>query len=89
MGLAIDDDVESDDQTVESGVFRSYNDLSVVKQVLKYRPEEVQDHLRTSKIWSERFGGTLPYKSQGTFHYSGGLRVVAKSRIDTYSDASN
>lgn len=57
-----DDDVESDDGLVNSGVQTCYRDLLVVKDTLRYEPEQVKRSLRTWKLWTPLFKGTLPYK---------------------------
>ncbi len=60
---AQDDDVESDEEVVRSGVQTSFKDLLVVKDWLKLHPEKVRQGLKTFKLWAPMFGGRLPYKS--------------------------
>ena len=56
-----DDDVESDEEVMQSGVQTSYKDLLAVKDYLKLKPDRVKTSLRTFKLWAPLFGGRLPY----------------------------
>ena len=58
---AQDDDVESDDEVVNSGIQTSFKDLLVVKDYLRHNPERVRAALRTFKTWAPLFGGRMPY----------------------------
>ena len=59
-----DEDCDSDDEVVKSGVQRSFADLLVVKDWLKRRPDRVKRFLKTLKIWAPILGGRLPYKDK-------------------------
>ena len=61
-----DDDVESDEDVMQSGVKTSFKDLLVVKDYLRHKPEQVKKSLRTFKLWAPLFGGNLPYSSSNS-----------------------
>ncbi len=65
-----DDDVESDEEVMNSGVQTSFKDLLVVKDYLRHNPERVRAALRTFKIWAPYFGGRLPYAKQPQRNHS-------------------
>ena len=62
---AQDDDVESDEEVMNSGVQTSFKDLLIVKDYLRHQPEKVRAALRTFKLWAPLFGGRLPYMQRG------------------------
>ena len=66
-----DDDVESDDDVVQSGIHTSFRDLLVVKDYMKLPPEKVRTSLRTYKLWAPLFGGRLPYLHENKGAISG------------------
>ena len=59
-----DDDLESDEGVMQSGVQTSMGDLLVVKDYLKLNPERVYRSLRAYKLWAPLFNDRLPYKVQ-------------------------
>lgn len=65
---AQDDDLESDEGVMQSGVQTSIGDLLVVKDYLKLKPERVKTSLRTFKLWAPLFGGRLPYRYESQNH---------------------
>jgi len=61
---AQDDDVESDEEVMRSGVQTSLKDLLIVKDWLRLHPDKIRKGLRTFKLWAPLCGGKLPYKQR-------------------------
>ena len=56
-----DDDLESDEDIVKSGIKTSMRDMLIVRDALKrYKPERLQEKLKNFRKHAPMFGGVLP-----------------------------
>lgn len=81
---AQDDDVESDDEVVRSGVQTSFRDLLVVKDYMKVNPEKVRVALRTFRLWAPLFGGRMPYLHEKKY-----VTDRSRSHLTTHKSLNN
>lgn len=59
---AMDDDANSDQDTVEGGKRTCFRDLLAAKDYLNHPPDRMRRALKTFRFWAPLFRGTLPYK---------------------------
>ena len=64
---------------MKCGVQTSLKDLLVVKDYLKYKPEQVKRTLKTFKLWAPLFRGDLPYKHRFERSRSYASRIISSN----------